>query len=214
MNLLRKPIPALPLLLGLFSLVLFVPGIAVMEKTRAWIPTLQVAVPAIILASVSFVLGAMVLSKKPKGGTYGLAMTGSLTGIFSILFWGVMVPMMMIFAIPAREADPEQPLVEQSAEQMKIWVRHLKTFQQDHGRLPVKIEELIEKGYAPEYLLYDPRQLRRDAPSYRIMLREMPPESDWGRVPILEGRIPNPRDGTRLIAYPDESTGTLAPPVK
>lgn len=42
MNILQKPIPALPLLFSLLSLLLFVPGIGVMEETRSWGATLQV----------------------------------------------------------------------------------------------------------------------------------------------------------------------------
>lgn len=208
---LRRPFPVLPLLCGLLSLGLFVPGIAIMEHSRAWLPTLKVALPALALAVASLVMASAIFRRKPQGAVYGLAMTGGLTGGFSVVFWLVMVPMMLIFALPAREADPEEPLVVQSREQMRIWVRHLKTFYRDEGRFPVKLEELVEKGYAPAYLLYDPRQTRRDAPSYRLMLREMPPEADWGRVPVLEGRIPHPRDGTRLLAFLDESTGQTAP---
>lgn len=210
MNILRRPFPFLPLLFGLLSLALFVPGIAIMERSRAWLPTLQVAVPALILAVASLVIASAIFRKKPQGSIYGLAMTGGISGGFSVVFWLVMVPMMLIFAIPARDADPMEPMVEQSREQMRIWVRHIKTFYRDEGRFPVKLEELVDKGYAPEYLLYDPRQARKDAPSYRLMLREMPAESDWGRLPVLEGRIPHPRDGTRLLAYLDESTGQTA----
>jgi hypothetical protein len=211
MNVLRRPFPVLPLLFGLLSLALFVPGIAIMERSRAWLPTLQVAVPALILAVVSMVIAAAIFRKKPQGSVYGLAMTGSLTGGFSVVFWLVMVPMMLIFAIPARDADPVEPVVEQSREQMRIWVRHIKTFYRDEGRFPVKLEELVDKGYAQDYLLYDPRQALKDAPSYRLMLQEMPPESEWGRIPVLEGRIPHPRDGTRLLAYLDETVGQTAP---
>ncbi len=211
MNLARKFFPTLPFILGLLSLALFVPGIAVMERTRAWMPTMQVALPAVFLGFVSLIMGVLLLKKKPSGKEYGLAVTGSITGGLAIIFWVVMVPMMMVFALPARDADPEQPLVEQSGEQMKIWVRHIKTFYRDKARLPVKLEELVVEGYAPESLLYDARQTRKDSPSYRLMVREMPPESAWATTPILEGRIPNPRDGTRLIAYPDERLGVIQP---
>ena len=207
----RKSFPTLPLILGLVSLALFVPGIAVMERTRAWWPTMQIALPAVLLGVVSLVWGAMILKKKPSGKVYGLAMTGSITAVLAIVFWVVMVPMMMVFALPARDADPEQPLVHQSGEQMKIWVRHIKTFYRDEGRLPVKLEELVVKGYAQESLLYDSRQTSKNVASFRLMVNEMPPESEWATTPILEGRLPNPRDGTRLLAYPDESLGAIQP---
>jgi len=211
MNVLRKPLPFLPLILGLISLALFIPGIAIMEQTRSWMWTMVIAVPAIIVGLCSVVIANLIFNKKPQGATYGLAMTGSLTGGLSMVFWMVMVPMMMIFALPAREMDSREPEVERSREQMRVWVRHIKTFYRDEGRMPVKLAELVDKGYAQDYLLYDPRQIRRDAPSYRLMLREMPPESEWGELPVLEGRIPNPRDGTRLIAFLDESVGVVQP---
>lgn len=211
MKSLSRSLPFLPLLLGGLSLALFVPGIAVMERSRAWLPTLQVAIPAVGLAILSMAIAAAVFRKKPSGSVYGLTMTGNLTGGFSLIFWVVMVPMMLIFAIPARDADPVEPVVEQSRDQMRIWVRHIKTFYRDEGRMPVKLEELVDKGYAQDYLLYDPRQSSKDAPSYRLMLREMPPESDWATLPVLEGRIPHPRDGTRLVAYLDESVGVISP---
>ncbi|WFB35540.1 hypothetical protein P3T73_15415 [Kiritimatiellota bacterium B12222] len=211
MNYLRKPFPLLPLFFGFLSLAFFIPGIAVMEKTRAWGPTMMITFPALLLGVMSVALGMLILTKKPQGSVYGQAMTGSITGAFSVLFWLVMVPMMMIFALPARDADTSEPMVEQSQEQMRVWVRHIKTFHRDQGRMPVKLEELVEKGYAPVYLLYDPRQLSKDAPSYRLMLREMPPESEWGTSPVLEGRIPNPKDGTRWVAYLDESFSTVGP---
>jgi len=209
MNLLRRPYIFLPLVIGILSLVLFVPAIQIMETSRAWKPTLAVAIPAVFLALLSIILGSLVINKKPKGGTYGFAMTGAITGGVSMIFWVVMVPMLLIFALPAREQDSDQPLVEQSCEQMTIWVRHIKTFYRDKGRLPVKLEELIEKGYARENLLYDPRQKSKDAPSYRLMVNEMPPESEWATVPVIEGRIPNPIDGTRLIVYLNETCGTI-----
>ncbi|MDF3130914.1 hypothetical protein P0Y35_17010 [Kiritimatiellaeota bacterium B1221] len=211
MNPARKSLPSLPLILGLISLALFVPGIAVMENTRAWGATMQLAVPALFLGGISLVWGAVILKGKPSGKVYGLAVTGSITGGLAIIFWVVMVPMMMVFALPARDADPEQPLVHQSGEQMKIWVRHIKTFYRDEGRLPVKLEELVATGYASESLLYDSRQASKNVPSFRLMVKEMPPEGEWATTPILEGRIPNPRDGTRLIAYPDERLGVVKP---
>lgn len=208
MNLTRRPLIFSPLFLGLISLILFIPGIFMMERSRAWGPTLQVALPAMLLAVSSLVLGICILRKKPQGATYGLAMTGSLVGGFSLVFWVVMVPMLLIVALPARELDADEPLVEQSCEQMKIWVRHVKTFHREEGRMPVKLEELIEKGYARDYLLYDPRQKTQDAPSYRLMLRTMPPEADWAVSPVIEGRIPHPVDGTRLIVFLTEECGT------
>ncbi|MGA0368437.1 MAG: hypothetical protein ACO3N7_03200, partial [Kiritimatiellia bacterium] len=180
-------------------------------QTGSWGATLRGAGPAMGLGLSSILLAVMIFRKKPQGAVYGLAMTGSLTGGFSMVFWAVMVPMMMIFALPAREMDSREPELEKSREQMRVWVRHIKTFYRDQGRMPVKLEELVDKGYARPYLLYDPRQTRRDAPSYRLMLQQMPPEAEWGKYPVLEGRIPNPRDGTRLIGYLDESFGTVSP---
>lgn len=211
MILLRKPYYVLPLTLGLISLMLFVPGIGIMDRTRAWTPTLLVAVPALLLALTSLIMGVAILHRKPQGSVYGMAMTGSLCGGFSIVFWMVMVPMLLIFALPARDADSTEPLVDQSKEQMKILVRHVKTFARDEGRLPVKLEELVEKGYTQESLLYDPRQMRKDALSYRLIIRQIPPESEWSTLPVLEGRIPNRRDGSRLVVYWDESIWVVSP---
>lgn len=208
----RPPLsPLLSLLLALASLALFPAGILVMERTRAWVPALKVALPAMALAAAGLAAGVAVLRTRPAGKTYGLAMTGGITGAFSILFWGSMVPMLLIIAYPARQADPGNPPLEQSRKQMVILVRHIKTFERDHDRLPVRLEELVSKGYTPSHLLYDPRQKRRDAPSYRLQVQELPPRADWGRIPILEGRIPD-AEGFRLSAYADETTGLLPPP--
>lgn len=203
--------PLLSLLLALASLALFPVGILEMERTRAWAPALKVALPAMALAAAGLAAGVAVLRTRPSGKTYGLAMTGGITGAFSILFWGSMVPMLLIIAYPARQADPVDPQLEQSRKQMVILVRHLKTFARDHDRLPVRLEELVQKGYTQPDLLYDPRQKRRDAPSYRLMVQSLPPQADWGTLPVLEGRIPD-ADGFRLSAYADETTGLIPPP--
>ena len=203
--------PVLPLLLALGSLAVFPLGIAVMERTQAWIPALKVSVPAVVLAAVGLGLGVAVLNSKPSGKTYGLAMTGSLTGGLSILFWVTMVPMLLIIAYPARQADPVDPDIEQSRKQMLVLVRHLKTFDREYERLPVRLEELVDKGYMFPHTLYDPPQKKRDAPSYRIMVTEMPPEDQWGELPILEGRIPD-AEGYRLSAFANETTGVIPPP--
>jgi competence protein ComGC len=204
MNAQRNSLHHVPLLLALLSLALFLPGVWIMERTRAWMPTLQVALPALVLAGIALTLGWRMLGGHPTGKTYGLAMGGSLTAVFSLVFWMVMVPMLLIVALPAREADSPEPELNQSCAQMKIWVRQIKSFHLDRGRMPLALEELVEEGYAPESLLYDPRQRTRDAPSYRLIAREMPPESEWDRVPMVEGRIPHARDGTRLIVFASE----------
>jgi hypothetical protein len=191
-------------------MALFPIGIQVMGKTRAWAPALSVALPALLLAGIGIAIGMRIFSKKPTGKTYGMAMTGSLTAGFSIVFWLVMVPMMLLIAYPARQLDSADPAIEQSRKQMTILVRHLKTFQHEYGRLPVRLEELIEAGYIPSHLLYDPRQQREDAPSYRLMVQELPPESEWATTPILEGRIPD-KDGNRLSAFTNETTGLISP---
>lgn len=207
----RIPSP-LPLILGLVSLLLFAPGLWIMESTRSWGPTFSVAVPALFLGILSVGAGVNILKSKPSGGRYGWAMTGSLSGGFSVVFWACMVPILLIVALPARDLDPVDPELETARKQIRLWVRHVKTFHRETGRLPVKLEELVEKGYAPGTLLYDPRQKRRDAPSYRLMVNQLPPPADWSQVPLLEGRIPDQR-GRRLLAYADESTG-LTPPLQ
>jgi len=205
----RIPAP-LSLILSLISLVLFPLGIFVMEQTHAWRPALMVAIPALAIAVAGLVVGCVVLQKKPSGKRYGYAMGGSLTGGFSIVFWIVMVPMLLLIAYPAKQNEHSDPLLEQSKKQMVILVRHLKTFEQEFGRLPVRMEELVDKGYIPVHLLYDPRQQRKDAPSYRLMVQKLPPEDQWASVPVLEGRIPD-ADGARLSAFANETTGTLPP---
>ena len=206
----RLPAP-LSLILALISLAVFPLGIFVMEQTHAWAPALSVAIPALVFATAGLVVGCLLLNTKPSGKRYGYAMGGSLTGGFSIVFWMVMVPMLLLIAYPAKQTEAEDPDLEQSKKQMVILVRHLKTFNKEFGRLPVKMEELVEKGYIPVHILYDPRQQRRDAPSYRMMVQTLPPESEWGTVPLLEGRIPD-ANGHRLYAYANETTGTIPPP--
>ncbi|GEM_PF-1256781 len=206
----RSPAP-LSLILALISLALFPLGIFVMEQTHAWAPALSVAIPALIFATSGLVVGCLLLQTKPSGKRYGYAMGGSLTGGFSIVFWVVMVPMLLLIAYPAKQTEAQDPELEQSKKQMVILVRHLKTFEKDFGRLPVRMEELVEKSYIPLRILYDPRQPRRDAPSYRLMVQTLPPEDQWSKIPLLEGRIPD-ADGYRLYAYADETTGTIPPP--
>lgn len=200
----------LPLALGLIALLMFAPALWIMEANRAWGPTLRVAIPALILGAASVAAGVMILRSKPSGGRYGWAMTGSLCGGFSMVFWLCMVPILLIVALPARDLDPEDPDLEEARKQIRLWARHIKTFHFEEGRMPVKLEELVEKGYAPGILLYDPRQKRRDAPSYRLMVRQLPPEDNWSVVPILEGRIPDAQ-GRRLLGYADGSTGLTNP---
>jgi hypothetical protein len=208
----RSPLPpVLPLVLALASLALFPLGIAVMEQTQAWIPALKVSLPAVAVAFAGLLLGVRILQTRPQGKTYGLAMIGSLTGGFSILFWMTMVPMLLIIAYPARQSDPTDPEIALSQKQMLVLVRHLKTFEQEFGRLPVRLEELVDKGYIQPHTLYDPRQRKRDAPSYRLMVRELPSSEDWEEIPILEGRIPD-REGYRLSAFANETTGRIPPP--
>ncbi|MEX2607541.1 MAG: DUF4190 domain-containing protein [Kiritimatiellia bacterium] len=203
--------PYTALILGLLSILLFALGVWIMNKGQDWTHILLLAVPALICSVMSMIRGISIIRGKPEGGTYGFAMAGSIAGGMSLVFWLVMIPMLLIFTLPAREMEPEDPLLEQSCAQMKIWVRHIKSFHREHGRLPVRLEELVDKGYARDHLLYDPRQRRRDAPSYRLMVREMPPETDWAATPLLEGRIPHPKDGTRLIVYANETCGRIGP---
>ncbi len=205
----RKRIAALPLVFGLLSILLFALSVWIMNTSGSWQRILMLGIPAVTGSITSLILGISILRKKPEGGTYGLAMAGSITGGTSLVFWVVMIPMLLVFTLPARQLEPEDPQLAQSCAQMRIWVRHIKTFHREHGRLPVRLDELVDKGYARDHLLYDPRQRRRDAPSYRLMVREMPPETEWATTPLLEGRIPNPRDGTRLIVYADETCGTI-----
>lgn len=199
----RIPAP-LPLMSGMMALLLFIPGLWILETNRNWTPTLLVAVPAFILGCVSIYLGNRILKSKPSGGRYGWAMVGSLAGGFSLVFWVVMVPVLIFIALPARDMDPVNEELEVSRKQIRMWVRHTKTFVREEGRFPVKLEELVEKGYAQPLQLYDPRQARRDAPSYRYMVDALPPEEEWSSVPLIEGRIPDAL-GRRLIAYPDET---------
>ena len=61
------------IVLALLSMALFYPGVLVMDRTRAWSPTLAVALPAILLAAASIAVGVAVLRRKPVGGRYGAA---------------------------------------------------------------------------------------------------------------------------------------------
>lgn len=194
------------------SLLMFAPGLWIMDQTRSWGPSLLLTVPALLLGLASVMTSRRIITSSPSGGRYGWAMTGGLCGGFSMVFWVCMVPILLLVALPARDLDPENSDLEQSRKQIRLWVRHVKTFHRDNGRLPVRLEELVAEGLAPEMLLYDPRQKRRDAPSYRLMVNELPPPEDWSSVPILEGRIPDAR-GRRLLAFPDEST-QLTPPLE
>lgn len=206
-----RSIPSpVPLALGLISLLLFAPGLWIMDSTRTWTPTLLVAAPALLLGTLSLATGIRILRSRPSEGRYGWAMTGSLCGGFSLVFWVCMVPMLLIVALPARDLDPADPELEQSRKQIRLWVRHVKSFHRENGRLPLRLEELVDKGIAPQILLYDPRQRRRDAPSYRLTVDELPPTEVWSEVPILEGRIPDPQ-GRRLLAYANETTALTEP---
>jgi hypothetical protein len=199
-----------PLTLALLSLGLFPLGISVMEETQAWPPALGVALPAMGVGAIALALGCRMLKTRPSGKRYGFGVAAGYAGGFAIIFWSVMVPMLLLIAYPARQLDSVDPVLDQSRKQMVILVRHIKTFHKDHDRLPVKLEELVEKGYIQPHLMYDPRQQRRDAPSYRLMVRELPSPEDWGHIPILEGRIPD-AEGHRLCAFADETTGSLPP---
>ena len=153
------------------------------------------------------ILGLRALKPLSGGKAYGQAMGASLVGGFAVVFWCVLVPFMILFALPARQQDATSPEISQSMEHMRVLIRQSKTFQRDFGRMPVKVEELVEKNYVPARMLFDPRDPLRDAPSYRLMLRELPPEADWDRIPILEGRWPDAR-GRRLLGYASERIGT------
>lgn len=101
------------------------------------------------------------------------------------------------------QLEPEEPALARSEKQMRVIIRQIKTFYAEEGRVPANIEELVEKNYIRLELMYDPRVPLRDAPGYRIMLREMPPMDLWAQTPALEGRWPDP-EGRRLIGFLDE----------
>ncbi len=198
--------PSRPLLLAGMALLLFAPGLFVLEKTRQIPPLLAIAALGVLFAIAALVSGLGRLRKKPSGKSYGFAVGGSIAGLFALLFWIVMVPLLILFALPARQADPEDPLIEESRRQMRVIVRQIKSFHREQGRLPVKIEELVEKKYLQNRLLYDPRDRVKAVPSYRILGQDLPPPEQAATTPLLEGRWPDAL-GKRLLAFSDETIG-------
>ncbi len=202
--------PVVPLLLAFASLAFFPLGIYVLETERAFGPLMMLATPALLLALLASVLGFRRWGQKPKGGAYGFAVSGSLVALFACVFWLVMVPMLSLFALPARELDVEDPILAESEQNMRILVRQIKSFHRESGRLPVKMEELVDTGYVAARILYDPRDPLKTVVSYRLMVQELPPEDQWDAIPFLEGRWPD-AEGFRLVAYASERMDRIRP---
>jgi competence protein ComGC len=201
--------PALPLVLALSSLALAAVFVLLTLNGLYRFPLLMLfSVPALFSAVGALSLGVHTLRRRPPGAAYGFAMGGSLLGGFSLVFWMVKIPLIFMILLPAMSHEPEDAQVEASAGQMRILIRQTKSFHRDHGRMPVLLEELVREGYVDNRLLYDPRDTRKDRPSYRLLLREMPPPERWSDSPVLEGRWPD-EAGNRLLGYLDEEIGTL-----
>ncbi len=205
-----KPKPALALSMALGSFLFFPLEWWAVEVAGSIPLLLAVALGGLLAGTFGLILGLRALKVLSGGKAYGQAMGASLIGGFAIVFWCVLVPFMIVFALPARQQDAGGAALSQNMENMRILIRQSKTFHRDFGRLPVKLEELVEKNYTPADLLYDSRDPLRDAPSYRLILRDLPPESEWDRVPMLEGRWPDDR-GRRLLGYASERIGTIGP---
>lgn len=202
-------LPALPLLLALASLSLAIVFVVLTINGHYTFPLLiGFSVPALFSAVGALSLGLLTLSRKPAGAPYGYAMGGSLLGGFSLVFWIVKIPLMFLILLPAMSQDTEDPDIATSAKQMRILIRQTKSFHHDTGRMPLRLEELVQEGYVQNQMLYDPRDTLKDVPSYRLLLREMPPQNTWPDTPILEGRWPD-INGNRLLGYLDEHIGTI-----
>lgn len=202
-------LPALPLILALISLLFAFLFVVLTINGHYTFPLLVgFSVPAIFTAMGALTLGIATLRRKPPGTPYGFAMGGSLLGGFSLIFWIVKIPLMFVILLPAMSEASADPQIAASQKQMRIIIRQTKTFYSDFGRMPVQIEELVQEGYVQNAMLYDPRDTLKDVPSYRLLLREMPPQEAWSGTPVLEGRWPDV-DGNRLLGYLDEHIGTI-----
>ena len=200
-------IPALPLALAFASLLLAALFITIcLQGHYSFFILMATATPALFAATGALTLGVVTLRKRPPGAPYGFAMGGSLLGGFALIFWFAMLPLIFIIMLPAMDADPADPQLAVSEKRMRILIRQTKAFHLQTGRLPHRLEELVQVGLTPERNLYDPRTPLRDLPSYRLILDEMPPESEWADTPAIEGRIPD-ENGYRLLGYLDERIG-------
>lgn len=201
--------PVLPLALALIALAAAALFIAICLQGRySFAALMAIGIPALFCATASLALGVFVLKKRPPGARYGFAMGGSLLGGFALVFWFVMLPLMFLILLPAMDADPPDPDIAISQKRMRILIRQVKAFHNQHERLPHRLEELVEANFTQHRNLFDPRDTLRDQPSYRIILREMPPESEWPNTPVLEGRWPD-AEGNRLLGYLDEHIGSI-----
>lgn len=202
-------LPALPLILALISLLFAVIFVVLTINRHYSLPLLVgFSVPAIFAAVGALTLGLQTIQRKPSGAPYGFAMGGSLLGGFSLIFWTVKIPLMFLILLPAMSETAGDPDIARSSKQMRIIIRQTKTFYADVGRLPVQLEELVQEGYIRNAKMYDPRDRLRDVPSYRLLLREMPPPERWAETPALEGRWPD-AEGNRLLGYLDERITTI-----
>lgn len=200
--------PALPFILALNAVVLAIVFVVLTINRHFTFPMMiGFSVPAIFSAMGALTLGVATLRKKPSGTRYGFAMGGSLLGGFSLVFWIVKIPLMFVILLPAMSETAADPNITVSQKQMRVIIRQTKSFYRDMGRMPVQIEELVQEGFVRNDMLYDPRDSLRDRPSYRLLLREMPPQDAWSSTPVLEGRWPD-ADGNRLMGYLDERIGT------
>lgn len=192
-----KTLSALPLCGGILAFVWF--GIHIfLGKLGSNLPLyIGLAIPPVLLSGFAFLRGWGHL--RVSSDRKGLGIGTGLVGTLGLTFWIFMVPLIAFFALPALEQDDTTtPLEQRSQDNMRILIRHIKTFHRREGRMPVKLEELVDRAYAPVHLLYDPRDPRKDAPGYRLRA-ELPSDTNaWTTVPALEGRWPN-KDGRRLI---------------
>lgn len=206
-----KPVGFTALTFSILSFAFF--GVHVgLAKFDATHPRLLFAagVPPVLMSLGAAVWGWKQLVRTRQADGNGLAIANAFFGSLGLLFWLVLVPLMAHFAVPAVQEDPEDPNVELSQQNMRVLIRHLKTFHQDRGRMAVKIDELVEKKYAPLHILYDPRDRLKDMPSYRIV-SSLPSETNlWASTVALEGRWPDAK-GRRLLGYWNETFGTTEP---
>lgn len=201
---------------GIFSFVLFPVEILLVRMgiRNAWL--VLPLIPALCLATYAALIGIRALRLKPAGNdpVLGLGIAATLLGVFSLLFWVIQVPLLSNIALPAieraEEESPDPPGLAESKQQMRLLVRHTKSFYREYDRLPVKLEELVEKGMIRADLLYDPRGFRRDVPAYRLVLTNMPPMSVWSETPAVESRYSD-EHGVRLFCTLDETFVPIPP---
>ncbi|MCC5847310.1 MAG: hypothetical protein JJU29_04375 [Verrucomicrobia bacterium] len=200
-------LPALPLALAVSSLLLAAAFITICLQGRySFFILMATATPALFAATGALTLGVYTVRKRPPGAPYGFAMGGTLLGGFALVFWFAMLPLIFMVMLPAMDAEPADANLATSEKRMRILIRQTKAFHMQTGRLPLRLEELVQAGFTPAANLYDPRTTLRDQPSYRLILDEMPPESEWANTPALEGRIPD-ENGYRLLGYLNERIG-------